>query len=298
MKKILLIIVTCITLVTVTACNKSELEEHLHDYISNELAEYTFQYQVDWETGEGKYSNSINNDVATAILLLNSQIQINFENLAKKVGLSIEEVTATYEDMEITDVYTAFNMTLAYQILDLDLDDLKDWAKELSYTDIKAYDSPYSGFEYAALSTINTLNMLGVNDSLKNALISHFDNFNDFTYMDADFASLIVKSLQGEAHKDYLDYLYTQITSEGVKNYSGEVSCSSTSQVLMALMSEGVIYKDNMLFETVLSFRTENGFKEYLDDEERNISYTSPQAFCALATAYLFEETAMKIYFY
>lgn len=298
MKKIFLLFITMITCFSLTACGNS-VEDYLQEYIKDELHDYVFGHYTDYETGELVKTTSINNDVATAILLLDGYINIDLDSLFTKAGTSLEKVTKTYEDMYIWNVSTAFNMTLVYLLLDLDLTSLENYFEDMTLSYIDAtegwggvvYDSTY-------LTVINCLNMLGVNDSLKTELIAKFDNINDLSYIDADLASMIVISLQGSAHQDYLDYIYSKITYKGVSNWSGEMSCSSTSQVLMALMSEGIVYRNNALVDYVLSFRTTNGFKEYLDDENRDLSFASPQGFCALATAYLFEETSNKVLFY
>lgn len=300
MKKIFLFLITIITTFSLTACSNSN-EDHLRDYIADELHQYVFNYSYNWETNEYNYLDTINNDVATSVIMLSNYIPIDLESLLEQSGSSVEEVTTTYEEMEITDVSTAFNMILVYKMLGLDLDDLKTWAGNLTLNYIDSTKG-YYGVVYPQtyLTVINCLNMLNMNASLKTTLIEKFDDFDvvSSSYMDADLASMIVISLQGTAHKDYLDYIYSSITFGGVKNWSDELSCSSTSQVLMALMSQGIVYNNNSVIRNVLSFKTTNGFKEYLDDTTADFSYASPQAFLAITTAYLFEETSNKVLFY
>lgn len=315
MKKIFLLFITIITSFALTACSES-LEDHLFSYINDELHDYTFKSYNDWETGELVQLDTINNDVATAILMLKNYITIDFETLLTKSDSSIEEVTKTYEEMYIYDVYTAFNMILVYKILDLDLSDLEDYFNTLDIFDFvtSIWEEDESGNwyevtddngevvlvfdQYKALTAINCLNMLDVNSTLKLKLISEFDNIDNLSYIDADVAAMVIISLQGAASKDYLDYMTSCITSNGVKNFNGDYSCSSTAQVLMALMSQGTIYRNNAVVDYLLNFRTTNGFKEFIDDEERDLSYASPQGFLAIATAYLFEETSNKVLFY
>ncbi len=299
MKKLLLLFISVFTTLSCVACSTNSLEETMKEYINNELHDYVFQSYTDYYTGDFVQLDTISNDVAIATLMLEGYISYDFDMLLQRADSSIEEVTKTYEDMYISDVSTAYNMMLVYFLLDLDMTDLEEYFEDMTLSYIDSTEGWYGVvYPQTYLTVINCLNMLDVNNDLKNELIAKFDNFDDLDYIDADLASMIIISLQGGAHQDYLDYLYTTITSSGVKNYSDEFSCSSTSQVLMALMSRGVVYKNNAVVDYVLSFRTTNGFKEYLDDEERDLSYASPQAFLALTTAYLFEETSNRVTFY
>ncbi len=302
MKKIFLLFVAIITTFCLTGClNKNSIKDYLFDYSRDELHDYMFNYEYDWINDEYYYSNTLNNDTVTGLLLLSGYLDFDIDMILGKVDSSVEEVKETYENMVITDVSTAFNMILVYTLLDLDLTKLETWGRNLTLSYINSTEGYYGTvYPQTYLTVINSLNMLGVNTTLKNSLISKFDSFDTIKadYIDADLAAMIIISLQGSAHQDYLDYLYTTITSKGVANYSGEMSCSSTSMALMALMSEGVVYANNAVVDYVLSFRVEDGFKQYLTDDSRDVSYASPQAFCALATAYLFEETSNKVLFY
>lgn len=254
------------------------------DHISNMMKDELHTFIMD------QYNPlKFNNDAATAILLLQSTIAIDLEMVLEKKDLSLEEVTTYYEELTITDVGTAFNMVLAYNILSLDTDNLESYFKSITKSELSSYDY---------LTVINALSMLGVNSSLKSSLLKEYDDISKLSYIDADLASMVIIAYQGNAPKEYLDYLYTQITSKGVKGWDDIENSCSTAYAIIALMSEGVIYNNNKLVDTLLTYKIEGGFKNKLDDTTYDLSFSTPQAFCALASSYLFEQSSNKVILY
>lgn len=281
MKKIFILV---LVLFTATGCfnNKVKTEDHLIGIIKDEMHNFVMDHS------SGGFSDRFNNDAATTILLLQTNIGIDLEMILDRAGTSLDIVTETYENMEIDSINTAFNMILAYNLLDLELTELTAYFEDLKKSEIIFWDY---------LTTINCLSMLGVNSKLKSELLELYSDIDDQGYMDADLAALIVVSHQGNAPKEYLEYLYSKITNDGVAGYSGEMSCTSTAQVIIALMSEGIVYKNNGLNDILLNFKVTDGFSEFLEGEV-DYAFASPKAFCALATIYLFEETSNKVLFY
>lgn len=285
MKKILCLF---LLLLTVTACSSNSYEWIVNDIINDELHEYILQSYYDYETDE-VITSKISNEIAISIIILKSYYSIDLDIVFKKANSSLDDITSYYENLEISDIYTAYNMILSYKLLGLDLSELEKYCDALTFDDLGYYDY---------LTAINCFNMLEVNDKLKNDLIDMYKDFDSQSYMDADYAAMIVVALQGEADYKYQEYLIKSVNDNKVVNYSGEFSCSSTSQVQIAFMSLGLIYSRNSLVDSLMDFKTTSGFKEYLMDEESDLSYASPQAFLAISMTYLNEQTGNKVILY
>lgn len=279
MRKII-VLVLCLFL---TGCG-NDYKDPLFSYINDELHEYTFVVDVDWDTYEETQTNKIDNNIATAILLLEEYKEISLEELCIKNDKTLEEVTDFYTNREIDSVYTGFNMILVYEILDLDLSELKTYFNNLSIDDLGIWD--YT-------TVINCLNMLKVNTSLKSELENKLINLDlDLWggYFSADNAAMIMVALNGKESKDYYNYILSNVVDNSIVNYTGVPSCSSTAQASIAFLSQGIIYRDSVLSNSLLKFKNDIGFNEYLNDDIADLKYASPQAFLALAVTYVFEE--------
>lgn len=303
MKKIFCLFLFASSILLSGCTTKINFEKEVVKIINSELSNYIFQSYADYETGETVSTNLISNDVASALLLLNNKLTIDLNNLLESAESSIEEVKSDYEDMVIYDVYSAFNMILVYNLLELDLTRFEEYFTELTLEDIS---TGYVWDVYTHITAINCLSMLNVNSELKQTLIAKYDTIaeleelaklDDYFSLDADLISSLVISFQGNAPTEFKTLLVKFIESDGVHFY-GEPGCSSTAMVVIAMLSEGLIYNQNKLSDVLLDFKIDGGFKQYLDDTTVDLSYASPQGFAALASTFLYEETGSKVVLY
>ncbi len=292
MKKIFIFLLSVFSIVSLTGCSTNDFEDIVMDLINNDIHLYTLSSYIDEETNEVSYDYYLNNDIAVAILMLNSYIQIDLETIINKVDKDINELKDAYEAMEIS-VDTGYNMILAYKVLDLDLEKLTNYYTNLTKDDLSSWNY---------ITTINCLNMLGVNDVLKDELItivSDYETMSSDEYFDADTASMIIVALQGSAPTGFKNYLLEQIDSNSYISTWGAANAASTAQGVIALMTEGLKYNNNSVSKALLDFKfSDGGFKWLLEDDCADFDYSSPQVFLALSVTYLFEETGNKILLY
>lgn len=298
MKKILIVFLSVITIVSLSGCsNDINYKKEIDKMVSEEIHKYMFNisfdndYNIMYDKNNNiVYTNEINSDMAASILLLDGYMTLNLDLIFSKVDKTVEEVTTYYENKEIYSISDVFNMVLVYNVLDLDLTKLEDYCTELTYEDLGYYDY---------ITAIKCLNLLEVNTELKEELFNIYLDFNNQSYIDADVASMIVVAFQGDAPKEYVDYLFSIIQTNGYVDGFGDIPCSSSiAQVALALISEGYHYSNNIVTNALFDFKSDGGFKNKLEDEEVELSFASPQSFKAIVATYLYEDTGKKIVLY
>lgn len=292
MKKILL----CIMLFALVGCTSEnpnngstnpEVTNHkqlLENYVENELYQYTFTNY--WN------ENEVSNEIATAILMLEGYVDIDFEELCNKNNKTLQEIKSYYENRDIYSIYDVYNMILVYKVLDLGLEKLETYCTDLTNDDL--FNSNDVSLQYNQITALKCLNLLNVNSNLQYILKMEFYDINSLHYKDADFISMITIALNGSNSDDYTDYLLDCLEDGGVYDLDWEtgqqnkLNCATTSITSIALIINGI--EEGDMTQELLNFKTNNGFKLYLDDNDADLSYSSPQVFLALTTIYLYNE--------
>ncbi len=268
MKKILVLLCSAFLL---TGCN---FDINIKDSILLEFYEKDLEYIIFQEDS----LNMINETALALNLLEENDININLSNLFKKNNTTIDKVKEHYKNKEITDIYTAYNMCVVYELLDLENDNLKNYFLN------PVYDS------WGELTTLKCLQMLDVNETLEIELENKIANSID-DYNDADTIGYKMTVLKENTPNEFKELLKTFISEEGVYNeYSGINAATTATALVGVLCTKDDINDYNVnnisLYDSLLTYRVEGGFHF---NNELDLKYSTPQAFLALSCYYIYE---------
>lgn len=291
MKKIFLLVL-CMFCITLTGCSDKEIkDEVLSDFIDEVLEDIIFK-------GD---SLTIVNETALALnILIEEGIDIDLDDLFDKNNIELQDVVYYYINLEITDVYTAYNMCLVYELLNINTSKLE------SYFMDPIFDN------WGEVTVLNCLNILDVNEVLKEELeIKIKNSFTEFDYNDADTIGLKMMALGADTPGVAKDMIKDYITVDGVlsadfydydsnTNYPGESNACSTAMTIIGLLASDEKLSDYSvdeitLYEMLLTFKVEGGF-EY--NGELDLEYATPQSFLALTCYYISETLDKEVVLY
>lgn len=291
MKKFLIAIL-CVLTLSLTGCGDVEFKNKvLDDLYDDVLEDIIFK----------KNSLTIINETALALnLLIEEDFKIDLNDLFEENDTTVKKVVDYYKTLEITDVYTAYNMCIVYDLLDIDDSKLK------SYFLNPTYDN------WGELTVLKCLNMLDVNEELEEELELKIKNsFTINDYNDADVIGLKMMALGDDTPSVAKTMLKEYITYSGVLsadyydydaniNYPGSANACSTAMTIIGLLAcdenlsnysvDGV-----SLYDMLLLFHKEDGFTSY---DSIDYEYATPQAFLALTCYYISETLNEEVSFF
>lgn len=290
MKKLLVLMLSVFIL---TGCSEESKDNSVVDtdlivmqnILIDEVYNYTFKNEIDWDTGNSTKTKEFNNDILNGLLIIkdseeDSIFNLRIEEIISKNNYSISEIKEYYTNLEVT-TYNAYNMTLAYDLLDIDNYKIKSFYNTLSLNELSSW---------SYMTTIMALDIIGVNEVLKQELINSLKMYDESLWsgwFSVDTAADIIIALGSDADQFYYDYILESISEDNhVLNYANEASCCSLAKVIIALnkidkFDYKYIYALDE-FKTTIGYSEElNGYAEY--------DFSSPQAFYAITSSVEYE---------
>lgn len=201
----------------------------------------------------------------------------------------------TYLDnIDTSSIASLFKVIVMKKTLGFNLDNEKIILASISEVDIYSY-------AYGLVATVIT----DVNENLKNDILSKINIIREEDYRDADYAGVaLIACANDDINKEPLYNLINQsLSSKGVM-FWGEESASTTANVILGLMANGIdptseaYTTDGVnLIEALLQFESNGAFKNKLDGDI-DLMFATPQGFAALVGYKLFKNKQKYNLFY
>ena len=198
--------------------------------------------------------------------------------------VDMNKVNTYYADYDYSTVGDIFKATVIRKAFNLNLDTAKIKLTEITEVDVWSYTNG-----------LMALNITGVNNTLKQELLTKINVFTEDDYRDADYAGVaLMASANSDIDKNPLyNLINTSLSKDGVVTW-GEANSSSTANVILGLIANGINptneeYTTNgvNLVEALLLYQTDGAFKNKLNGEV-DLTFATPQAFSALVAYKLF----------
>ena len=222
--------------------------------------------------------------------------------------LTAEEVATFYTDMELTTINDYFKKVIIYKAVGLDTSDFKQAVIDNFAT------GPYGQTAYASFAVQN-IDADYFEGNLETTVLEyHIANPAFELGLDAGAVSLLNMASLGVVKEDtdvagYFTWISDSIMETGgVKTrdmvygdttYPGTENASSMAQVILAMVAydenptgEDYTVEGKNLVTRLTEFQTETGAFNYLiEDENADLMFSTPQAFLALVSYYVYSNT-------
>ena len=287
MKKLLFVFIVMLMLAGVTSCTVDNDDKHnqvdpVAESINQNINSFVSTYAADYLKKENEIY-TIDYQVLTGLYLLEkSGYNVKVSDFISKEDMQNYVNSLTYETVNqifvtsIIDKVYGFETQKAKDAL-IKLESVDQWSLTYAYSALKFY---------------------GVNDSLKQEVLSRLTVINPEDYRDADYAGMALAVLsEDEIDKTELfNLIKPNVTVDGITSW-GTANACSTSYSIIGLIASGSNLSDyndaeNLtLIENLLDFAKDGKFSwekgGVIDD-----SFATPQGFLALVTYKLYNAGA------